>query len=130
MKCGKGNVIVADLKTGRYVDAHEEVSAIRGLYGSSKHIEEGLDKKYRTFGGIISRLKGGYGSDHDMSEIFIAVCDGCITEALEDATMIYDRYDIWGMVTTVTDPVEECERKYFRRRALDELTSEDEEESK
>lgn len=126
IKCGKGNVMVADSKTGIYLDPHEEVTAIKGIYGSARFFADDFTNNYRTFGGIISRLEGGYGSNHDMSDIFIAVCDGCITDALEDATMIYDRYDIWGLVTTERDPVEESERRYFRRRALDELTDEDE----
>jgi hypothetical protein len=127
IKCGKGNVIVADSKTGIYLDAHEEVTAIKGLYGSSRFLTEESANNYRTFGGIITRIEGEYGSIYDMSDIFVAICDGCITDALEDATMIYDRYDIWGLVTTEIDPVEESERRYFRRRALDELTDEDEE---
>jgi hypothetical protein len=41
--------------------------------------------------GIIQTIDGGFGSIHDTDTFIIAICDDCITENLEDGTLLLFR---------------------------------------
>lgn len=66
--------------------------------------------------GIIHIIDAGYGSKHDGDRIILAICDDCIKENLEDATLLYfDNYMF------INQSVEDSKRNYRRRKNLDEL---------
>ena len=72
--------------------------------------------------GIIHIIDAGYGSKHDGDQFVIAICDDCIKENLQDATLLY-----YGNYMFATDGFVEQEReiskqKYRRRKNLDDLT--------
>ncbi len=72
--------------------------------------------------GIIHIIDAGYGSKHDGDQFVIAICDDCIKENLQDATLLY-----YGNYMFATDGFVEQEReaskqRYRRRKNLDDLT--------
>jgi hypothetical protein len=70
--------------------------------------------------GIIHIIDAGYGSTHDGDQFVIAICDDCIKENLEDATLLY-----YGSMFDREENVEEekkkSKQKYRRRKNLDGL---------
>ena len=68
--------------------------------------------------GIINIIDAGYGSVHDMDQFIIAICDHCIKENLNDATLlIFSSADY----IYADKQVEESKKKYRRRKNLDDL---------
>ncbi len=65
--------------------------------------------------GIISTIHARYGSSHDTDTFIIAICDECISENLEDATLLLRN-------SFYKDEVEKSKQLYRRRKNLDELT--------
>ena len=63
--------------------------------------------------GIIHIIDAGYGSIHDGDQFVIAICDDCIKENLEDATLLYYGY--------VEEEREKSKQKYRRRKNLDNI---------
>ena len=71
--------------------------------------------------GIIQIIDAGYGSTHDGDKLIIAICDKCISENLEDSTLLYyGNYMSEGKY--IDDEVEKSKRLYNRRKNLDSLT--------
>ena len=68
--------------------------------------------------GIIQIIDAGYGSKHDGDQIILAICDDCIKQNLEDATLLY--YDNY-MGYDINEKVEKSKQKYRRRKKLDDL---------
>lgn len=68
--------------------------------------------------GIIHIIDAGYGSTHDGDQIILAICDDCIRQNLEDATLLY--YGNY-MLSDVVEEVENSTKKYRRRKNLDDL---------
>jgi len=70
--------------------------------------------------GIIHIIDAGYGSTHDGDQFIIAICDDCIKENLQDATLLY-----WGNYMgygdMISDEVEKSKQKYRRRKNLDDI---------
>jgi len=87
---------------------------------TEKEMSDGT-KHFRTInnqmvnGGIIHIIDAGYGSTHDGDRIIIAICDECLNQNLEDATLLY-----FG---NYIDEVEKSKKKYRRRKNLDNLTN-------
>lgn len=87
---------------------------------TEKEMSDGT-KHFRTInnqmvnGGIIHIIDAGYGSTHDGDRIIIAICDECLNQNLEDATLLY-----FG---NCIDEVEKSKKKYRRRKNLDTLTN-------
>jgi hypothetical protein len=72
--------------------------------------------------GIIHIIDAGYGSTHDGDQFVIAICDYCIKENLEDATLLY--YDsMFDREEYVEEEREKSKQKYRRRKNLDNLTT-------
>jgi hypothetical protein len=72
--------------------------------------------------GIIHIIDAGYGSTHDGDQIILAVCDDCIKENLEDATLLYyGNYMYLKTNNFIAEDVEKSKQKYRRRKNLDSL---------
>lgn len=69
-------------------------------------------------GGIVQILHAGFGSAHDTDSFIIAICDSCIAENLEDATLLLFKS---GHYNEPEKHVEESRKKYRRRKNLDRL---------
>lgn len=70
-------------------------------------------------GGIIQLIDAGYGSIHDGERFILGICDSCIKEKLETATLLHHgNYMNWP----VEDDIEKSKQLYRRRKNLDELT--------
>ena len=72
--------------------------------------------------GIIHIIDAGYGSRHDGDQFIIAICDDCIKENLEDATLLYYGNYMGGYGDMITDEIEKSKKIYRRRKNLDNLT--------
>jgi len=68
--------------------------------------------------GIIHIIDAGYGSTHDGDQFVIAICDDCIKENLQDATLLYYYNYMYG---NNEDEVEKSKQKYRRRKNLDNI---------
>jgi restriction endonuclease S subunit len=71
--------------------------------------------------GIIHIIDAGYGSTHDGDQFIIAICDDCIKENLQDATLLYWGNYMYGNEGFVRDEIENSKQKYRRRNSLDKL---------
>lgn len=68
--------------------------------------------------GIIHIIDAGYGSKHDGDQIILAICDDCIKQNLEDATLLYFGSYMWG---GSEDEIEKSKQRYRRRKNLDDI---------
>lgn len=71
-------------------------------------------------GGIIQTIDAGFGSIHDTDVFIIAICDECITENLEDGTLLLFR----SGDLNPEKHVEKSKKIYRRRKNLDGLIGE------
>jgi hypothetical protein len=71
--------------------------------------------------GIIHIIDAGYGSTHDGDQFIIAICDDCIKENLQDATLLYWGNYMGGYGDMITNEVEKSKQKYRRRKNLDDI---------
>jgi hypothetical protein len=71
--------------------------------------------------GIIHIIDAGYGSTHDGDKIIIAICDDCIKENLEDATLLYYGNYMYATEEFIEEETEKSKQKYRRRKNLDKL---------
>jgi hypothetical protein len=71
--------------------------------------------------GIIHIIDAGYGSIHDGDQIVIAICDDCIKENLEDATLLYYGNYMYPEEEFIIKDREKSKQKYRRRKNLDGL---------
>ena len=71
--------------------------------------------------GIIHIIDAGYGSRHDGDQIVIAICDDCIKENLEDATLLYWGNYMYSNEGFVYEEIEKSKQKYRRRKNLDDI---------
>jgi len=71
--------------------------------------------------GIIHIIDAGYGSRHDGDQFLIAICDDCIKENLQDATILYWGNYMYGDDGFVEKEVEKSKQKYRRRKNLDDI---------
>ena len=72
--------------------------------------------------GIIHIIDAGYGSTHDGDQFIIAICDDCIKENKQDATLLYYGNYMGGYGDIITDEIEKSKKVYRRRKNLDSLT--------
>jgi hypothetical protein len=70
--------------------------------------------------GIIHIIDAGYGSIHDGDQFVIAICDDCIKENLEDATLLYYGNYMYAREGYVEER-EKSKQKYRRRKNLDNI---------
>jgi hypothetical protein len=71
--------------------------------------------------GIIHIIDAGYGSTHDGDQFVIAICDDCIKENLQDATLLYYGNYMYGNEGFVYEEIEKSKQKYRRRKNLDDI---------
>ena len=71
--------------------------------------------------GIIHIIDAGYGSKHDGDQFIIAICDDCIKENLEDATLLYYGNYMGGWGDLSPSETEKSKQIYRRRKNLDGL---------
>ena len=71
--------------------------------------------------GIIHIIDAGYGSTHDGDQFVIAICDDCIKENLEDATLLYYGNYMYAREGFIEEEREKSKQKYRRRKNLDKL---------
>ena len=71
--------------------------------------------------GIIHIIDAGYGSTHDGDQFVIAICDDCIKENLEDATLLYYGNYMFSTEKFIEEEKENSKKIYRRRKNLDGL---------
>jgi hypothetical protein len=71
--------------------------------------------------GIIQTIDAGFGSIHDTDTFIIAICDDCITENLEDGTLLLFRS---GDYMNGDKHIEKSKKIFRRRKNLDGLIGE------
>ena len=71
--------------------------------------------------GIIHIIDAGYGSTHDGDQIILAICDDCIKENLENATLLYWGNYMYPNENFIVEDVDKSKQKYRRRKNLDNL---------
>lgn len=117
--CKKNNVIPEDTNyKKKYIRERESEEDI--LWKKNKRPDGSLVNINNEMidNGIIHIIDAGYGSKHDGDQIILAICDDCIKENLEDATILY--YDSY-IFPDVEEDIEKSKKKYRRRKNLDDL---------
>jgi hypothetical protein len=71
--------------------------------------------------GIIHIIDAGYGSTHDGDQFVIAICDDCIKENLQDATLLYYGNYMYDREVFIEEEREKSKQKYRRRKNLDNI---------
>jgi len=71
--------------------------------------------------GIIHIIDAGYGSNYDGDQFVIAICDDCIKENKQDATLLYYGNYMYAREGFVEEEKEKSKQKYRRRKNLDKL---------
>ena len=132
--CCKKNNVIPSPKVD-YVKYHPAVASKISTEDSPPQIEEDIlwkDSK-RPDGslvnvnnemidnGIIHIIDAGYGSRHDGDQFVIAICDDCIKENMQDATLLYWGNYMYGKMGYVIEEIEKSKRKYRRRKNLDNI---------
>ena len=87
--CKKNNVIPLDPhRVNKYAKSEEDL-----IWKKEKRKDGSLVNVNNEMinNGIIHIIDAGYGSTHDGDQIILAICDDCIKENLENATLLY-----WG----------------------------------
>jgi hypothetical protein len=122
--CKKNNVIPDTFsytkKSMRGVGEKVEEEDI--LWKDSKRLDGSLVNVTNEMidNGIIHIIDAGYGSTHDGDQFIIAICDDCIKENLQDATLLYyGSYMVSG--GDVWNERENSKKKYRRRKNLDDI---------
>jgi len=95
-----------------------------GQLGEPKTEEELLwkDEVKNVNDGIIQTIGAGFGSIHDTDTFIIAICDECITENLEDGTLLLFRS---GDYIDGDKHIDKSKKAYRRRKNLDGLVGEE-----
>jgi hypothetical protein len=119
--CNKNNVTPFDGSGSRKDPHHTELNEEDLIWKKDKT----TDGRYKTIdsemisGGIIQIISAGYGSKHDGDQVVVAICDGCVTEKLGDATILY--FDNYMGSSWTKEEIEKSKKKYRRRKNLDKL---------
>ena len=118
--CKKNNVIPFDSRQSQKIPADKLETEEDILWKKEKRKDGSLSNVNNEMidNGIIQIIDAGYGSKHDGDQIILAICDDCIKQNLEDATLLY--YDNY-MFHDINDEVEKSKQKYRRRKNLDDL---------
>ena len=118
--CKKNNVIPFDSRQSQKIPADKLETEEDILWKRGKRPDGSLVNVNNEMidNGIIHIIDAGYGSKHDGDQIILAICDDCIKQNLEDATLLY--YDNY-MGYDINEKVEKSKQKYRRRKKLDDL---------
>ena len=93
--CKKNNVIPFDSRQSQKIPADKLETEEDILWKKEKRKDGSLSNVNNEMidNGIIQIIDAGYGSKHDGDQIILAICDDCIKQNLEDATLLYyDNY--------------------------------------
>jgi hypothetical protein len=118
--CKKNNVIPVDTK---YQKGETEMIEEDILWKDSKRPDGSLVNVNNEMidNGIIHIIDAGYGSTHDGDQFVIAICDDCIKENKQDATLLYYGNYMYAREGFVEEEKEKSKQKYRRRKNLDKL---------
>lgn len=118
--CKKNNVIPIDTK---YQKGEVEILEEDIIWKDSKRKDGSLVSVNNEMidNGIIHIIDAGYGSGHDGDQFIIAICDDCIKENLQDATLLYYGNYMYAREGFVEEEKEKSKQKYRRRKNLDKL---------
>jgi len=123
--CKKNNVIPNTFSYNKksMKGVEEKISEEDILWKNSKRPDGSLVNVSNEIidNGIIHIIDAGYGSRHDGDQIVIAICDDCIKENLEDATILYWGNYMYSNTGFVYEEVEKSKQKYRRRKNLDDI---------
>jgi len=123
--CKKNNVITNTFSYNKksMKGVEEKISEEDILWKNSKRPDGSLVNVCNEIidNGIIHIIDAGYGSRHDGDQIVIAICDDCIKENLEDATILYWGNYMYSNTGFVYEEVEKSKQKYRRRKNLDDI---------
>ena len=121
--CKKNNII-----TSSYYDDNSQKVPINSseediIWKDSKRPDGSLVNVNNEMidNGIIHVIDAGYGSIHDGDQFVIAICDDCIKENLEDATLLYYGNYMYAREGYVEEEREKSKQKYRRRKNLDNI---------
>lgn len=73
--------------------------------------------------GIIHIIDAGYGSKYDGDRIILAICDDCVKENIEDATLLYFDNYMFNDKEFINEEIDKSKKIYRRRKNLDNLTN-------
>ena len=121
--CKKNNVVPENFSYTKEGMRGEKVEEEDILWKDSKRPDGSLVNVNNEMidNGIIHIIDAGYGSVHDGDQFVIAICDDCIKENLEDATLLYYGNYMYGRGGYVEEEREKSKQKYRRRKNLDKL---------
>ena len=118
--CKKNNLIPFDSRQSQKIPADKLETEEDILWKRGKRPDGSLVNVNNEMidNGIIHIIDAGYGSKHDGDQIILAICDDCIKQNLEDATLLYYGNYIFP---DVEEDIEKSKKKYRRRKNLDDL---------
>ena len=121
--CKKNNVLPVSYTKESMRGLEEKIEEEDILWKDSKRPDGSLVNVNNEMidNGIIHIIDAGYGSTHDGDQFVIAICDDCIKENIQDATLLYYGNYMSGYGDMVKDEVEKSKQKYRRRKNLDKL---------
>lgn len=119
--CKQNNVIPEDFSIEKSSQKKREEEDI--IWKESKRPDGSLSNVSNEMinNGIIHIIDAGYGSIHDGDQIVVAICDDCIKENLEDATLLYYGNYMYSEDEFIIEDREKSKQKYRRRKNLDKL---------
>lgn len=118
ISCNQNNVVPHEYNRK---EVHKPISEEDILWKN----EKSQDGKNRTInndmvsGGVIQIIEAGYGSKHDGDQIILAICDECISNKLDEGTLLYFG-NYMGFYDT-EEEIEKSKKTYRRRKNLDNL---------
>jgi hypothetical protein len=128
--CKKNNVVPENfsytkesIKLAKKIGMEEDIQEEDILWKDSKRPDGSLVNVNNEMidNGIIHIIDAGYGSNYDGDQFVIAICDDCIKENLEDATLLYYGNYMYAREGFVEEEKEKSKQKYRRRKNLDKL---------
>jgi hypothetical protein len=128
--CKKNNVVPEDFsytkdskKLAIKIGVEEDIPEEDILWKDSRRPDGSLVNVNNEMidNGIIHIIDAGYGSTHDGDQFILAICDDCIKENLQDATLLYYGNYMYARELMVEEEREKSKLKYRRRKNLDGL---------
>ena len=123
--CKKNNVVpeIHSYTKKSMIGAEDKLTEEDILWKNSKRPDGSLSNVNNEMidNGIIHIIDAGYGSVHDGDQLVIAICDDCIKENLEDATLLYYGNYMYTRESFIEEEREKSKQKYRRRKNLDKL---------
>lgn len=123
--CKKNNVIpeIHSYTKKSMIGAEDKLTEEDILWKDSKRPDGSLVNVNNEMidNGIIHIIDAGYGSTHDGDQFVIAICDDCIKENIQDATLLYYGNYMYDREGYVEEEREKSKQKYRRRKNLDKL---------